>query len=143
MPIVISYRKVTEKPEIRRTRRFVGWSRVLKNVAIKAIEFVQDICYETESEVLNAGKQRVVHWAVEVDNPWGCGESSLVAVRVPDKPACGAHFEIITIEEDTPADVMPEEPVSTTPINNHRQQQQNAIRDRLRARMEREGGIVR
>ena len=101
VPIVVSYRKVTKKPVVKRTRAFVGFGQMLRNIAVKAIEFVEDVAYETTNEVLDAGEQKVVHWAIEVDDPWGVNpRSELVAMRVSDKPACGAHFEVISVMEE-------------------------------------------
>jgi hypothetical protein len=169
VPIVISYRRVSEKPKIKRTRRFVGFANVLRNVAVKAIEFVEEMCYETESEVLDAGKQQVVHWALEVDDPWGVNdESSLVAVRTLDKPACGVHCEIITTvewqedgvtekteeeaeeeedEEEEVEDIAPPKPAPKR-VNNHAARRrrrvpngpsQEAIRAMMRERIRKEG----
>ena len=141
VPITISYRKVTKKPETQRTRCFVGLRGILGNLAIRAIEFVEEICYETTAEVLDAGEQQVVHWALEVDDPWGPNdESSLVAVRLPERPASGAAFEIITViekkDESQPqaARTIAPEAVAAIPTSG-RQQQQAGIRARMRAQI--------
>ena len=71
VPIVFSYRRVTKRPEVKRHRRFVGLKNVVRNIGIKAIELIEDLAYETETEVLDAGEQQVVHWQLQVDDPWG------------------------------------------------------------------------
>ena len=108
VPIVFSYRRVTKRPKIERTRRFVGLKRVFGTLVHRAIEWVEELAYEVQDEVMDAGREEAVHWALQVDDPWGpSAQSQLIVTRMPDRPACGANFEIIRIEEpqsqpDTP-----------------------------------------
>lgn len=137
VPLTITYRKVTKKPEIKRTRRFIGWRNIVRNIAIKAIEFVEEICYETEREVLDGGEQRAVHWALEVEDPWGDNDrSELIAVRLPDKPASCASLEIITIDDG-------EQPITTDEVviperSEAETARQEVVRQRLREQLLRE-----
>ncbi len=109
VPIVFSYRRVTKRPEIKRHRRFVGWRNVFRNIGIKAIELVEELGWGTETEVLDAGEQTVVHWQLQVDDPWRIGrQAGLILTRVDDRPACGANFEIVTIDDPADRDVDPE-----------------------------------
>lgn len=121
VPIVLSYRRVSRRPKLRRIKRFVGFRQVARNLMEKAIDFVHEVAYETDHEVLECGKTEVVHWAVQVADPWSSdNEGELVVTRVPDKPACGANFEIITIDENMgrPADLDElKETIAARPIN--------------------------
>ena len=110
VPIVFSYRKVTKRPEIKRHRRFVGFKNVMRNLGIKAIELIEDLAYETETEVLDAGEQTVVHWQLQVDDPWRVDgrQAGLIVTRVDDRPACGANFEIVTIDDPADQDIDPD-----------------------------------
>ena len=138
VPLTISYRKVTERPEVERTRRFVGWKRVWANIAIKVIEAIEEVAYEQKDEVLKAGKQSVVHWAIEIENPWDMNDVSTVrAIRVPDKPAAGLSLEVIKI-------IDPEEPVhfnGAAPVGTpaRRSPDQEAIRRRFREQLKEDG----
>jgi len=140
VPIVLSYRRVSRRPKLRRIKRFVGFRQVARNLAEKAIDFVQEIAYETDHEVLECGKTEVVHWALQVADPWSNdNEGELVVTRVPDKPACGANFEIITIDENMgrPADHGngTEEKIASRPINHA------AARRRMREMLAREARL--
>lgn len=105
VPLVFSYRRVTKKPEIKRHRRFVGLRQLAKNLAVKVIEFAEEMGWETETEVIDAGEQQVVHWQLQVDDPWRVGRSAgLIVTRVDERPACGANFEIVTIEDERGVD---------------------------------------
>ncbi len=138
VPLVISYRKVTKKPEVQRTRRFVGWKRMLANVAIKAIEAIEDIAYETETEVLDAGEQQVVHWAICVEDPWGLNDqSTLTAQRLPDKPAAGVALEVVRIiEKDSEVPFKGAEPRGAVAP---RRPDHEKIRERFRAQLKKDG----
>ena len=106
VPFVISYRKIIKKPEIIRRRVFVGPLQLAKNAAVKLIEFLENVAYETVTEVKDPGKSVAVHWAVEVEDPWDATpgrEMNLVAIRMgQDMPPCGAHFEIVSPQRDEP-----------------------------------------
>jgi len=101
-PFVISFRRILKTPKITRSRQFVGLANFVKNCLVKAIEFVEKNAFETKTEVIDPGKSVVVHWAVNIRDPWETqtGEADLVAFRMDgDKPPCGAHFEVITAEK--------------------------------------------
>ena len=109
VPFVISYRKILKTPKVIRRRRFIGVSQLMKNILEKAIEFIEAVAFETETEVIDPGKSVAVHWAVHVEDPWDIQlgrEANLIAFRMlDDKPPCGAHFEIISNTPDaTPAE---------------------------------------
>lgn len=132
VPITISYRRVTKRPTLKRERMFVGWKNVLRNIAVKAITFVEEIAYETTKEELDAGESQVVHWAINVEDPWGPSNTArLVAYRTgEDKPPAGASFEVISIEE--PPQVDPDAQAVRRP--NHA-----VARQRIREALLREG----
>lgn len=133
VPIVFSYRRVTKKPEVKRYRRFVGFKNVARNLAIKAIELVEELAYETETEVLDAGEQQVVHWQLQVDDPWRLGrQAGLLVTRVDDRPACGANFEIVTIDDPNAKDVDPD-------ARAHRPKNHETARQRMRDMLQEEG----
>ncbi|HET6496803.1 MAG TPA: hypothetical protein VFH61_15715 [Thermoleophilia bacterium] len=133
VPIVFSYRRVTKRPEVKRHRRFVGFKNVMRNISIKAIELIEDLAYETETEVLDAGEQQVVHWQLQVDDPWRMGrQAGLIVSRVEDRPACGANFEIVTIED--PADNVIDPDAQAARPQNHDQ-----ARARMRDMLKKEG----
>ncbi len=140
VPITISYRRVTKRPKIERKRAFVGLTNVIRNLAIKAIEMVEDLAYETVSEELDAGESQVVHWALNVEDPWGPSNTArMVAYRTgEDRPPAGASFEIITIEEQQKHNPVTGEPLTgeetaTRPANH------DQARERMRAAILREG----
>lgn len=142
VPITISYRRVTKRPKIERKRAFIGWSNVIRNIAIKAIEFVEDLAYEVTSEELEAGESQVVHWALNVEDPWGPNNMSrIVAYKTgADRPPAGASFEVITIE---PEDTTRYNPVSGEPVTGEetapRPPNHDEARERMRAAIRREG----
>lgn len=131
VPITVSYRKVTRKPELKRHRRFVGFRRMMAAVAIKVIEAIEEVAYETEVEVLDGGEQQVVHWALDVEDPWGMNNvSSVRATRLPDKPAAGVSLEIVKIiDPDRPYEFKDAAPVGARAP---RRPDHDAIRARMR-----------
>jgi len=142
VPIVLSYRRVSKRPKLRRVKRFVGFRQVARNLVEKAIDFVQEVAYETDHEVLECGKTEVVHWALQVADPWSNdNEGELVVTRVPDKPACGANFEIITIDENMgrppadPGNGTGEEKFAARPVNHE------VARQRMREMLAREAQL--
>lgn len=143
-PICITYRKVDQKPVVKRTKRFVGWRQLVKNAIGAAAEFLDSIAYESKEELESGGEVAAVHWAVEVDDPWGVSSmSSLVAVRVPERPPAGVHFEIIKIDPNQARVARPpaqrvgdEQPVIAAPRNG---QEQDEIRARFREALLKQG----
>ena len=132
VPITVSYRRVTKRPKLKRTRAFVGWRNVVRNIAIKAISLVEDLAYETTSEELEAGESQVVHWALNVEDPWGPNNTArIVAYRTgDDRPPAGASFEVISIEE--PRQVDPD-------ARAHRPPNHDQAAARIREALQREG----
>jgi hypothetical protein len=100
VPFVITYRKFLKKPKLERRRRFVGPVQLARNILLKAIEFIDDVAYVTETTTVDPGQSVAVHWAVQIEDPWDVTpgrEMGLVAFRMMnDMPPCGAHFEIIS-----------------------------------------------
>lgn len=100
VPIIFSYRRVTKRPEIKRTKRFIGWKRIVGTLLHRALEWVEELAYSEGSEVMEAGREESVHWALQVDDPWGPNDTSqLVVTRVPEHFKGGMNFEMIKIEE--------------------------------------------
>jgi hypothetical protein len=100
VPFVVSYRKILRKPKLVRQRKFVGPVQLVKNILLKAVEFIDDVTYETTTETIDPGQSVAVHWAITVEDPWDVPpgrEANLIAYRMAgDMPPCGAHFEIIS-----------------------------------------------
>jgi hypothetical protein len=117
VPFVVTYRKWLRRPKVTQTTRFVGVRQLLKNAWGMAASVIHDLAYEQTNEVKDPGKSVVVHWAIQVEDPWDIApgrEANLVAYRMMgDRPPCGAHFEIISVAEqeaEQPSgDVSPEE----------------------------------
>jgi hypothetical protein len=100
-PFVITYRQVFQRPKIEITRKFVGIKRLVVNAIKKAQEVFDEIAYDVERNVVDPGKSRAVHWAINVREPWESGsEADVVAVQVPGiRPPAGYHFEVIQVVE--------------------------------------------
>lgn len=97
-PICITYRSAPSKPVIKRTKKFVGWRNVAKNIIGAVADFAHSIAYEETETIEEVDGATAVHWAIEVDDPWGVNpEAGLVAVRVPERPPAGVHFEIFKV----------------------------------------------
>lgn len=150
VPLVISYRRITKKPIYKRVREFVGFRRMFLNCVIKALDVIEDVCFETENEVVEPGEQSVVHWAIEVDDPWGANNvSHLAARRVLDRPGCGAHYEVIRIvdekaereEAQRQAESHRPSGPELSPLVAHavRKPEQEKIRERMRERLLKDG----
>lgn len=98
-PICITYRRSSERPVIKQKRRFVGFRQLVKNAFHLIADTFDSIAFETEEKLELSDDTVAVHWALEVDDPWGSDrESTLVAVRVPECPPAGQHFEIFKID---------------------------------------------
>lgn len=133
VPIVFTYRRVTKRPEIRRTKSFIGWKRVVGTLLYRAIEWVEELAYVSEITEISPGREQAVHWALQVEDPWsGDMQSNLVVTRMPDRPACGANFEIIRIEEP---DAVPED---GSPMRARRPANFEEARGRMREMLQRE-----
>lgn len=109
VPFVISYVKVLRRPKVKQERSFVGLIQIMKNVVVKAIEFIEDVAFETNIEHIDPGQTVSVHWAIDVEDPWDMStgrEKNLIAYRMlNDVPPSGVHFEIISsCEEETEGD---------------------------------------
>lgn len=101
VPFVISYRQVVKKPQVERRRIFVGPIQLVKNVLASALEFIEHVAFDTETNVIDPGRSNVVHWAVTIEDPWDNNrEATLIAHKTHgDRPPCGAHFEIVSHAE--------------------------------------------
>ena len=150
-PICITYRRSSERPVIRHKRKFVGFRQVFKNAWNLVADTLDSLAFETE-ERLELGEDSIaVHWALEIDDPWGTNpESQLVAVRVPECPPAGQHFEIFkidpTVAKPKPAKVDPADEPPTVARKNG-SVPQDEVREKLRAAImghgvdDREGGL--
>jgi hypothetical protein len=98
VPFVVTYRKILRKPKIKRERKFVGITQLVKNLMVKAIEAVEAAAFETTTEYLDEGQSVAVHWALTVEDPFDTRpgvEKSLIAYRMLDDiPPNGLHFEV-------------------------------------------------
>lgn len=107
VPFVITYRRIIRKPKLVRRRKFVGPVQFAKNVLVKMIDFVEEMAFSTETEVIDPGHSVSVHWAIQVEDPWDVApgrEANLIAFRMDnDMPPCGAHFEIISPPDRAPS----------------------------------------
>lgn len=131
VPLVFSYRRVTKRPVIKRHRRFIGFRNVARNIGIKLISLVEDLAWETEIEELEAGEQVVVHWQLQLDDPWRIErQTGLIVTRVDERPPCGANFEIVTI--DIPDEEVDPDARAARPAN-HKQ-----ARERMRDMLQRD-----
>jgi len=133
VPLTISYRKVTKRPEIKKHRTFVGFREIGRRVVAGVIEHYLDLAYDVETEVLEAGETEVVHWALNVEEPWGPNNTSHVrCVRLPEKPAAGVSLEVVQILGEGPLPT-PEETVA------HRGPNHAAARRRMAEALQRDG----
>lgn len=110
VPIVITHRTVKRAPQILRTKKFIGILEGLKTLVVKAIEVVEDSFWTEEREIKDMGESRVVHYALDIENDGTDSDSvHLVATRLDgnSRPACGAHFEVVRVDEpEKPDDVI-------------------------------------
>jgi hypothetical protein len=108
VPFVVSYKKVSRRPKVKTKRRFVGIRGVFKNVVGKITSEIDEIFFTYEQEIMEQGVTKVVHWAIDVNDPWGVNErAGIVATRLPEIPPCGTHYEITMLD---PSMEIPTEP---------------------------------
>jgi len=150
-PIVIGYRKITKRPIYQRVRNFVGIRQTILNIAIKAFDLIDELCFEEENLVVEEGEQEVVYWAIEVEDPWGINPTGeLQARRLADKPGCGVYTEVIRIvdekkeKEEAARQAADSDRPSAPALPPHvlmavRRPEQNAIRERMRAQLRKDG----
>lgn len=112
VPFVVSYRKILRKPKIKRERRFVGAVQLVKNLLVKAIETVEQAAFETTTEYVEPGESVVVHWAVDIEDPFDTRPGqfkNLVAYRMEnDVPPHGLRYEVL-MPQPKPAAEAPSE----------------------------------
>lgn len=97
-PLCITYHRTPAPPKFTRTRRFVGFRRMLRNAVGVVSDLIETIAFETSESFELPDGATAVHWAVEIDDPWGLSpESQLVAVRVPEQPPAGTTFEVFRL----------------------------------------------
>jgi hypothetical protein len=140
-PICITYRRGSERPVLKRTRRFVGWRKLVKNAIGLIADALDSIAYETEEKMELPADSVAVHWALEVDNPWdSASESRIVAIQVPEVPAAGTHFEIFKVDPrmkaqapDKESEPAPRKAPAGRPVApKNGSPEQAEVRDRLR-----------
>lgn len=126
-PFVITYRKVFRRPKIEIQRRFVGVQQLVKNIFAKVRDLYDEVAFDVQKNVVDAGESKAVHWAVNVRDPWESGtEADLVAYQVPGvRPPAGYHFEVIQIVEH-------EQKAPSEPRNGVRAQPPSAVVDRIK-----------
>ena len=104
VPIVITHHTVKRAPKIEVSKKFVGIGagikRLITGLAIKAIETVDEAFWSEERTVLDKGDVRSVHYALDVEtdetNP---DTTAVIATKLDqDRPACGAHYQVVRIE---------------------------------------------
>jgi len=113
VPFVVTYRKILQKPKIKRQRRFVGFAQLAKNLVVKVIETFESSAFETTTEYLDPGQSVAVHWAIGLEDPFDTRpgvEKNLVAYRMEnDIPPSGLHFEVFMAQPKMPEEMSPEE----------------------------------
>lgn len=129
-PMVITYRQVFRRPQVAFARKFVGFKKLVANIRAKVKEVVEELAFDTERTVIDAGDSRAVHWAINVRDPWeSSGEAELVAYQIPGlKPPAGYHFEVVQIMPPAP------EPVAE-PRNGVSHNPPAGVADRIRQSM--------
>lgn len=107
VPFVITYRNIKKKPKVARTRKFVGAVQLFKNLLINALDYIDNVAFETNTKIIDPGVSTSVHWAVNIADPWDISpgrETNLIAYRMlDDVPPSALHFEIISNKTE-PAD---------------------------------------
>lgn len=99
VPFVVSYKKVSRRPKVKVKRKFVGIRGIFKNIVGKIGAEIDEIFFTYEQEIMEQGVTKVVHWAVDVNDPWGVNErSGVVCTRLPEIPPCGTHYEITMLD---------------------------------------------
>lgn len=112
VPFVVSYKKVSRRPKVRTKRKFVGIRGVFKNVVGKVTNQIDEIFFTYEQEIMEQGVTKVVHWAIDVNDPWGVNErAGVVCTRLPEIPPCGTHYEITMLDPSL------EHPPEPQPVN--------------------------
>jgi hypothetical protein len=140
VPFVVSYRKVNKRPEIKTERKFVGIRQMYRNLVGMVLNAVEDVAYETDTVIDEEGlKTKVVHWAVNVDDPWGINDTaSMVATRLPEKPACGMHYEIVMIDESLEFPIQTPGGINGSGVASRPENHEDALA-RMRDALKREG----
>lgn len=99
VPFVVSYKKVSRRPKVKTKRKFVGIRGVVRNVVGKITNEIDEIFFTYEQEIMEQGVTKVVHWAIDVNEPWGVNDrTGVVATRLPEIPPCGTHYEITMLD---------------------------------------------
>lgn len=95
-PLVFTYKRVTKRPSYKQIRTFVGLRRLATNALTMVFDLLDDLCFDHEQATTDPGESTAVHWAVEVEDPWGINPSTnLVCTKIPEVPdRVGAHYEI-------------------------------------------------
>jgi hypothetical protein len=104
VPILVDHTTVYKEPQIKRTRKFVGLREGLKALAAKAVDVVLDSFWETEQEILDAGRHESTGYAIEILDTPGQEVPELIVTRLDGKgrPGCGIYLNIIKAEKEDP-----------------------------------------
>jgi hypothetical protein len=122
-PICVTYHRTPSAPRLKRTRRFVGLRQLALNVVNAIVDAIDDLAFETSEQLEMPDGAVAVHWAVEIDDPWGPdGESQLLAIRVPERPVASTNFEVFRVTA----------PVDR--VNGHEQALRDQVSDVMRQR---------
>jgi len=100
VPFVVTYRKLLKRGKGKQRRLFVGPRRLVENILLKTIEWIEEVAFETKIDWEEPPRSVAAHWAVQIEDPWDLHpgqEANLVARRMSgDMPPCGAHFEVVS-----------------------------------------------
>jgi hypothetical protein len=103
VPLLFAHVQVEKEPKVVRRRRFVGFREGFKALAARALDVIHDSFWVPEQEVLDAGKQSVTYYGVEIkDEPGGQGPE-LIVNKYDGKahPGAALYFEVV---EQVPAE---------------------------------------
>lgn len=111
VPLLFGHVTVHEEPKIIRKRRFVGFREGLRTLAAKALDVVHDSFWVPEQEVLEAGKQSVTYYGVEIKDDPGTESPELVVTKYDGKahPGAALYFEIVDKQPFDPETMRPPE----------------------------------
>jgi hypothetical protein len=136
VPFVVSYKKVSRRPKIKTKRRFVGFRGAIKNIVGKIGSELDDMFFTYEQEIEEQGIAKVVHWAIDVNDPWGVNErAGVVCSRLPEIPPCGTHYEITMLDPslEVPVEPQPQNGAARRPPNHDK------AREKMREALARDG----
>jgi len=127
-PIVLTYRRVFRKPSFADKTTFVGVWGFAKNMGRKVAALLHECAYHTERETLDPGHSTVVHYSLNIRDPWDvtAGEGELVATNHgPDKPPSALNFTVISMTAEAMAQAHAADAAAAQPINTNLAHQVN------------------